>query len=150
MLNLCSTWKALYALQIQHLFLLSYLNYKIMSISSQCSSPQSSTQLTIHPCMHINTLNLFLLHLQLKSIHILTKSLPEIRQNLTNPWKVYTHFIQILSIVLAIFAYYAVIILNAVVFILCSKLYWHSRLKPIHDVHMQLRYIMYMMSLLSS
>ena len=42
------------------------------------------------------------------------------------------HFIQIVSIVLAIVAYYAGIMLNA--FILCSRFCQHNRLKPI-QVH---------------
>ena len=79
--------------------------------------------------MYINTLNLFLLHLQLKSKHILTKSLPP-----CNSPKSYTpvknvHFPQILPTVLSIFAYYAGIMLNAFAFLLCSKLCWHNRLK---------------------
>ena len=41
------------------LFLLSYLNYKIMGISSPLSSLQASTQLTIHLHMYINTLDSF-------------------------------------------------------------------------------------------
>ena len=41
------------------------------------------------------------------------------------------HFPQILSIVLAIVAYYAGIMLNPVTFPLCSKLCWHNRLKPV-------------------
>ena len=72
------------------LFLLSNLNYKIMSISSLYSYLQSSTQLTFHLCMYINTLNSFLLHLQLYLVHILTKSLPPIHPNLT----IAMHFIQ--------------------------------------------------------
>ena len=67
MLNLCSTCKVLAMLyEFNSLFLLSYLNYKIMNISSLShSSIQSSTQLTFHLHMYINTLNSFLLHLQL-------------------------------------------------------------------------------------
>ena len=63
-------------------------------------------------------------------MQILTKSLPPIHPNLPgiNPVKS-VHFIQILSIVLAILAYYAGIMLNAFAFLLRLKLYWHNRLK---------------------
>ena len=40
-------------------------------------------------------------------------------------------FIPILLITLAIFAYYDGIMLNALATLLCSKLCWHNRLKPI-------------------
>ena len=73
------------------LFLLSNLNYKLMSISSHSSS--STVQHTINNSSiyvyNINTLNSFLLHLQPKS---------------HNPVKSVL-FIQFLSIVLAIFAH---------------------------------------------
>ena len=42
-------------------------------------------------------------------------------------------FIQISLIMLAIFAYYAGIMLNAFIILLCSKLCWHNRLKPRFD-----------------
>ena len=41
------------------------------------------------------------------------------------------HFIQILFVIVAIFAYYAGIMLNPFVTLLCSKLCWHNRLKSI-------------------
>ena len=116
-----------YALKVQHLIL---LNHKFMSISSLSIS--STIQHTInnsstYVCI-FNSLTSFLLHLQLYSVQILTKSLPLIHPNLTILWKI--HFTQILSIVPTIFAYYAGIVLNAFAFLLCSKLCWHNRLKP--------------------
>ena len=44
-------------------------------------------------------------------------------------------FIPILLITLAIFAYYAGIMLNALATLLCSKLCWHNRLKPTYQHH---------------
>ena len=58
----------------------------------------------------------------------LTKSLPHINPNLTILAK---HVFDIIfSIMLAIFAYYAGIMLNAFITPLCLKLCWHNRLKP--------------------
>ena len=64
---------------------------------SDCLILQYSKQLTIRLHMYINTLNLFLLHLQLKLMHILTKSLPPIHPNLTLLWKmcVFHNFCQL-------------------------------------------------------
>ena len=69
----------------------------------------------------MSTLYLFFLHLQLYSLHILTKSFT------TDSLKPYipvksVHFKQNVSIMLAIVAYYASIMLNAFAFPLCSKL----------------------------
>ena len=96
------------------LFLLTAsLNYKIISISSLSSS--STVQQTINNSSTYvyKHFEFIFLHLQLKSMHILTKSLPPY-----NSPKSYTpvknvHFPQILPTVLAIFAYYAGIMLNA-------------------------------------
>ena len=41
-----------------------------------------------------------------------------------------THLIQILLIIVSIFAYYAGIVLNAFASLLSWKLCWHNRLKP--------------------
>ena len=66
----------------------------------------------------------------------LTKSLPHINPNLAILGKtciLYNFFPlcwQILPIMLANFAYYAGIMLNAFTTLLCSKLCWHDRLKP--------------------
>ena len=68
----------------------------------------------------MNTLNLFLLHLQLYLIHILTKLFTTDSPKPHNPVKS-VHFIQIVSIMLAIVAYYAGIMLIAFAFLLCSK-----------------------------
>ena len=55
----------------------------------------------------------------------LTKCLPQLYPNLTITQSV--HFIQIF---VAIFAYYADIMLNAFATLLCSILCWHNKLKP--------------------
>ena len=47
-----------------------------------------------------------------------------------------------LSIVLAVFAYYAGIMLNAFAFLLCSKLCWHNRLKPSYDHELKTTWIL--------
>ena len=52
-----------------------------------------------------------------------------IHPNLTQSYAKHV-FISILLITLAIFAYYAGIMLNALATLLCSKLCWHNRLKP--------------------
>ena len=93
-----------------------------MSINSLSSS---STVLTIYLCTHINTLNSLLLHFVNT---YLTKSLPRINPNLTTQGK--TCILYIFSIMLASFAYYAGIMLNAFTTLLCSKICWHNRLKP--------------------
>ena len=69
-----------YVLLIQHFFLLSYLNYIIMSINSLYSS---STVLTNYLPTHTNTLHSFLLHFATSVNTYLTKSLPHINPNLT-------------------------------------------------------------------
>ena len=100
----------------------SYLNYIIMSINSLSSS---STVLTIYLRTHINTLNFLLLHFASLVNTYLAKSLTHINPNLT------IHLLYIFfPIMLAIFAYYAGIMLNAFTTLLCSKLCWHNRLKP--------------------
>ena len=81
--------------------------------------------------MYINSQNSFLLHLQITTLvnayfgKIVTTDSPKSHNPVKN-----VHFIQILSIVLAIVAYYAGIMLIAFAFLLCSKLCWHNRLKP--------------------
>ena len=58
MLNLCSTCKALCSsYKVNIIFLLCYLNYKIMSISSLSSSSTVQHLIKIHLCMYINRLN---------------------------------------------------------------------------------------------
>ena len=93
-----------------------------MSINSLSSS---STVLTIHLRTHINTLNSVLLHYATLVNIYLTKLLPHITQN-SQSWAKHAFYI----IMLAIFAYYAGIMLNAFTTLLCSKLCWHNRLKP--------------------
>ena len=66
----------------------------------------------IHVRMYVNTLNSFLSHLQLYSIYILTKSFTTDSPKPHNPVKSVL-FIQIVSIMLAIVAYYAGIMLIA-------------------------------------
>ena len=51
------------------------------------------------------------------------------------------HFIQVLSIVLAMFAYYTGIMLIAFAFLLCLKLCWHNRFKPNTSTR---RYLLFM------
>ena len=96
-----------------------------MSINSLSSS---STALTFHLRTHINTLNSVLLHFATLVNIYLIKSLPNITQNFTIMGK--TCILYFFSIMLAIFAYYAGITLNAFTTLLCSKLCWHNRLKP--------------------
>ena len=109
-------------------FLLSYLNYKVMIINSLSSS--STVQ-------HIISNSFTYVHKQFEFISIafttlvnayfgkiITTDSPKSHNPVKN-----MYFIQILSIVLAILAYYAGIMLNAFVFLLCSKLCWHNRLK---------------------
>ena len=110
----------------------SYLNYLIMSINSLSSS---STVLIIYLRTHINTLNSLLLHFATLVNTYLTKPLPHINLNLTILGKtciLHTFPLcwQFLPIMLAIFAYYAGIMLNAFTTLLRSKLCWHNRLKP--------------------
>ena len=89
-----------------------------MSINSLSSS---STVLTIYLHTHINTLNS---HFATLVNIYLTKSLPNINPNLTILGK--TCILYNFFIMLAIFAYYAGIMLNAFTTLLC----WHNRLKP--------------------
>ena len=96
-----------------------------MSINSLSSS---STVLKIYLHTHINTLNSLLFHFATLVNTYLTKSLPHINPNLTILGK--TCILYNFSIMLAIFAYYAGIMLNAFTTLLCSKLCWHNRLKP--------------------
>ena len=88
-----------------------------MSINSLSSS---STVLTIYLRTHINTLNSLLLHFATFVNTYLTKSLQHINPNLTILGK--TCILYIFSIMLAIFAYYAGIMLDAFTTLLCSKL----------------------------
>ena len=90
----------------------------------------------------MNTLNSFLLHLQLiQYSYILTKPLPHADAPKShNPVKC-VHFFQIVSIVLAIVAYYAGIMLKAFAFLLCSKYAGiANRLKPTLFVYTQAVY----------
>ena len=81
--------------------------------------------------MYINTLNSFLF-VAFTNLHnsnfekIITTDSPKSH----NPMKRVVHFIQILSIVLAVVAYYAGIMLIAFAFPLYSILRWHNRPKP--------------------
>ena len=68
--------------------------------------------------MYMNTLNSFLLHLQLHSIHILTKSFTTDSPKSHNPVKS-VHFIQIVSIVLQL--------LLPIMLALCSMLLYYAQ-----------------------
>ena len=132
MLNLCSICKVLCSTNsTSYYFYSTYLNYKIMSISSL---PRSSTlqhtinKLSTYVYKHFEFI--FIAFATLVNAYfdkITTIDSPKSH----NPVKI-MHFIQILSILLAIFNYYADIMLNAFAFLLCSKLCWHNRLKPIY------------------
>ena len=115
-----------YALQINQYFI--YLNYKILSIGSISSSStvqhtisNSSTSIYIYIYIYAYKHFEFILNFD----KIITTYSPKSRNSVKS-----VHFMQILSIVLAIFAYYAGIMLNAFAFLLYSKLCWHNRLKP--------------------
>ena len=113
------------------LFLLCYLNYKIMSISSLSSS--SKVQYAInnsstHVYKHFELIFVaFATLFNTRFDKIITTDSPKSH----NPVKS-VHFIHILPIMLAIVAYYAGIMLNAFIILLCSKLCWHNTnsLKP--------------------
>ena len=119
-LNLCSICKALAMFyEFNILFLLSYFNYKIMSISSVSSS--STVQHTINNSsiyLYENFEFIFVAFATLFNTHF-DKIIATDSPKSHNPVKS-VHFIQILSIVLAIFAYYAGIMLNAFAFLLCA------------------------------
>ena len=97
-----------------------------MSINSLSSS--SIVLTIIYLCTHINILNSLLLHFATLVNIYLTKSLPRINPNLAILGK--TCILYNFFIMLAIFAYYAGIMLNAFTTLLCSNLCWHNRLKP--------------------
>ena len=86
-----------------------------MSINSLSSS---STVLTVYLRTHINTLNShFATLVNIYHYHILTQ--------ISQSWAKHAFYV-IFSIMLAIFAYYAGIMLNVFTTLLC----WHNRLKP--------------------
>ena len=117
-----------YAVQIRHFIslILSYLNYKIMSLSSLFSS---STVQHI-----INNLSMYVYkHFKFIFVSLVTLFNTHFDKMITtdslkshNPVKS-VHCTQILSVVLAIFAYYPDIIFNVFAFLLWSKLCWHNR-----------------------
>ena len=117
-----------YPRQIQHFIFLILLKLKIMSISSLLGF--STVQHTINnSSTHVYEYFEFIFVAFV--IHILTrKSLPQIHPNLKILWNVQ----------LAIVAYYAGIMLNALAFPLCSIFYWHNMLKPNGDVCLKRNY----------
>ena len=119
-----------YTLQIQYfisLILLKLQNYSISSLSSSSTVQYTINNLSIYLYQHFEFI--FVTFATLVNAYfdkIITTDSPKSN----NPVKS-VHFTQILSIVLATFAYYAGIMLNAVAFLSCSKLCWHNRLKPL-------------------
>ena len=118
MINLCPIYVLCYKFNF-----LSKLNYKIMNISSlsSCSTVQDTIN-NSSTYMYINTLNSFLLHLQLYLTHILTKSLPQTHPSLTILLKVCIlyNFCQLCWQFLPIILALCSILLHS--YILCSKL----------------------------
>ena len=113
------------------LFLQYYLNYKITSTSNLSSS--SSIQYTINILSMYEYKHFEFILVAISTLvnayfdQIITNDSPKSHNLVKN-----MYFIQILSIVLAVVAYYAGIMLSTSAFLLCSKLCWHNRLKPVY------------------
>ena len=118
-----------YALQIQSFTFLFYLNYKIMSISS-LSSPSTGQHTINNSCMYVYKHFKFIFIAFATLFNTSFDKITTTNSSKSHNPVISVHFMQILSNVLANFAYYACIMLNAFAFLLYSKLCWHNRLKP--------------------
>ena len=114
------------------LFLLCYLSYKIMNISSLSSSSTARHTISNSSMYVYKHFELIFAAFATLCNTCFNKIITTNSLKYHNPVKS-VHFTQILLIVLTIFAYYTGIMLNAFAFLLCSKLCWHNRLKPRAD-----------------